>query len=697
MKYMLYLDESGNFKDNGKSYKASIVAGYLIKGNSLSEAAAANLLREVQCSNTAFSKININNFHGMESINSDTVEFMTKVMERLSKKGATLVSFINEKSRKLINTDITYVNVFSEGIMQLIKHLMAQNSGHVELNIYYAHRIYVSAKEQTGEIKRIEEEQYKDRIDERIILRLANYPQSMRDKIKYTLKTGNAKKEPLLMLADIANGVLRGLKSQLTPDQKIRLNALPQLKFKTLENTGWETIQRILAEGNVADAIFRWYGEFYDELNPKYKELFKTTLQTRLLDIGEGLRKVQHNIFSQYVKTLVDNRNYSSAKLLLKRVCDDYIKILKRNRIDDDLFEMDIHFFLLTIATHEGNIDVENKEIEICRHIFSKLPYTWENLDYYLSYKLREIEHFNNIFDFGNAITGASKLINILSNTVDVIQMIDELGSFADNVKSTTLAKVYNARGRYRCFASSDIAADYDSISGDLHKAKDNFVNDGDISRVYQSLSLLEEMKENYSAAIDNLKLAAGLSTHDSIDKLASSLYVNERLNSFMLTRYSSIMASIAFRDKSTAVEMFTVLAKYGIFDLIYNDNKVQYPNTVTKWKIGTCLALQGNNRAQKAYNNAIIQSLANPKQYTIFAQGLAMWAEKLALVKMGSKYGLDIFALKNKYLEFEMLIPDSMKKYFSEWKSELRSCCLISQGEARERLLKLSQTVPII
>ena len=74
MKYTLYLDESGNFEDNGKTYKPSIVAGYLFSGDGLTEESARNIMYEVKCSKLIFSNIDIKHFHGMESIDDNTVE-----------------------------------------------------------------------------------------------------------------------------------------------------------------------------------------------------------------------------------------------------------------------------------------------------------------------------------------------------------------------------------------------------------------------------------------------------------------------------------------------------------------------------------------------------------------------------------------------------------------------------------------------
>ena len=83
---------------------------------------------------------------------------------------------------------------------------------------------------------------------------------------------------------------------------------------------------------------------------------------------------------------------------------DKYIPFTKDVKIYNEQLDFDMHFFMLTIATHKGEVDVESEEISKCRSLVKKLPYTWENLEYYLNYKMREIEHLNNIFDFSATI-----------------------------------------------------------------------------------------------------------------------------------------------------------------------------------------------------------------------------------------------------------------------------------------------------
>lgn len=697
MKYTLYLDESGNFEDNGKTYKPSIVAGYLFSGDGLTEESARNIMYEVKCSKLIFSNIDIKHFHGMESIDDNTVEFMTKVSEKLSKKGGQLIAFVNEKSRKLVNTDVTYINVFAEGVIQLIKQLMNRDKGHVELNIYYAHRIHVKLKKETGENSRIEENEYRERIDERIILRLANLSQSMRSKIKYSLKTGNATKDAPLMLADIVNGVLRGLRNKLSREQLNRIENLNPWRFKTLENDSWEVIQRLIAEENIASALFRWYGEFYDELKNQFTDKFEMMIKEKISEISERQRKIQYSILSEQIKILVDSREYSIATNLLQRLIDKYIPFTKDVKIYNEQLDFDMHFFMLTIATHKGEVDAESEEISKCRSLVKKLPYTWENLEYYLNYKMREIEHLNNIFDFSATIGELNKLENILSNAVELIGMIDELDEFANNIKSTTLAKVLNSRGRIRCFGILDNDT-YELALKDFENARKHFVEESDISRVYQGMTLLECVFGNYDKAIRMLALSVGIDDDITYEKIISAIQKDGKFNQFVLVQYVNIMTKWSKINILESGKMYTALYNSSVVKKVLEENNICYPVTVIKWRIARYLAMKGNNKALSLYRNARKQSLVNKKQYTIYAQGLSMWAEQLALVKIGNKeYLNELTELINIYDEFSIKIPVSMQKYFTDWHEILEACKSLNQIEAKEGLLKISNNIPII
>ena len=140
--FELYLDESGQFKERGKYGHPSIVAGYLMH-KKCSEAWAENIFAKVQDKNSSFSKIDIKHFHAMEADQALIPEFNVCLLEALQNGGAEMVVFKNARGNDIVNSDITYLNVFDEGIFRLMYDLLVRFTGDIRLSITYAKRLQV--------------------------------------------------------------------------------------------------------------------------------------------------------------------------------------------------------------------------------------------------------------------------------------------------------------------------------------------------------------------------------------------------------------------------------------------------------------------------------------------------------------------------------------------------------------------------
>lgn len=110
--YHLYLDESGGFNELASNSEPSIVAGFLSETN-CTEARAKELLNMTKNFSEEFSTINVNNFHAMENRNPAISEFITQLLENMSKKNYKLVVFKNDKNYTSVNSDVIYLNVFA--------------------------------------------------------------------------------------------------------------------------------------------------------------------------------------------------------------------------------------------------------------------------------------------------------------------------------------------------------------------------------------------------------------------------------------------------------------------------------------------------------------------------------------------------------------------------------------------------------
>ena len=167
-KYQLFLDESGQFKEtnsNGKrKQKPSIVGGYLALNKNCNTYWANKLLKKIKESNSAFSNISIDPFHGKETADSNLSAFITSLLQELcSDEKVCLVEFKNERGLDIVNSDITYLNVLTEGIIQLILGLMKETDDDINLDIDFAQRVDVTQKEASNDriIQYINQKEYK--------------------------------------------------------------------------------------------------------------------------------------------------------------------------------------------------------------------------------------------------------------------------------------------------------------------------------------------------------------------------------------------------------------------------------------------------------------------------------------------------------------------------------------------------------
>ena len=175
----------------------------------------------------------------------------------------------------IVNGDVTYLNVLADGIIALLRVLLKGTDDDISLHVFYAQRTNVTEFERSNHRSPIDEEEYAERINERLALLITKLPTTEKKRIgrRVTLGRAVAIQNALLMLADAVCFALRGGKDLLNTEQKARIRDLPQLAFSVLEKETWETIQDCILQNHYAEAIFLWYGGYRKDLS-RYQEEF---------------------------------------------------------------------------------------------------------------------------------------------------------------------------------------------------------------------------------------------------------------------------------------------------------------------------------------------------------------------------------------------------------------------------------------
>lgn len=690
--YHLYLDESGNFNELANNSEPSIVAGFITEKN-CTEAQAKALLNMTKNSSENFSTINVNQFHAMKNSSPALGEFLTLLLENMSRKNYKLIVFKNDKSYTSVNSDVTYLNVFAEGIVNLLEKLLAQTTDEISLNVNYATRLNVAERDKHGIYMSLDEKSYLERIEERIDWRMLRLKNSERARITKKFSPAKADKFAPLMLADAVCFALRGGLKNFTSEQKARIKTLPTLKFQLTEKFLWRDIQNALIEDRIGEAVYSWYTRGTSTLLEEYDSSFKDSVAKKLGEMDDEQRKFQYDTLAQLIGNLVNRREFETVKNLVDALDKNFFPLIADKNLEAQELLFDMHFQRLTVATHEGNTLDEQREIELCRKILPTLPATCEMLDYFLKYKLRETEYLKNIYDFTGAIKELDRLERILSSTVELVKMIDELEDFAKNIRSTTLGKVIGSRAAAKIYLSATEPNLIWSAREDSDMAIEQFISESDKSRQFQMRSMLETRAGNFEESFTWLAKAFNVNENPTPAKVLSAIKNLSGGKNFELLHFANLMAAAMAAKKSLGREMFEAWTTQNAEDLLKGTN---YPVPVILWRVGKCRALQGQKTAKKFYDDAAKFLLETPRNLTLYSEGLLVEADRFATLDEGnnSKLLRKIQADYQKFSEFPL--PPTMRKAFSEWEKLDVAKKLLAE-ELKDFFKSLVQKIPVI
>lgn len=694
-KYYVYLDESGQFIETTKNGNVSIIAGFLSSDSSCTESRAEKFLADVKKTNTDFAGINIAPFHAMEETDNHTPQFIVELMEHMAKQKIDFVVLKSQRHYHIVNSDTTYLNVFAEGIVNLAKDMLSKTTDNVTLNVVYAKRVDMKKYHASGNKNTIKEKEYTDRIEERIALRMAQLKNNQRDRIKINLSAGSARKSKALMLADAVCYAFRGGKDYFNQNQKSRIKNLPCHKFSLMEKISWDSIQNALIDNRLAEALYSVYGFGMPSLSEEYMEIFEDALINKLKEIGASGRKLQYDTVSQIISSLVDRRDYDETIYFIDALEEKFFPLLKKENLYSTEFYFDVHFYKLTVLTHKSHTLKEQEEIDICRKILPSLPATCETLDYYLKYKLREVEHLKNIYAFENALNGLDNLENILSNMVDLVQMLDGLGEFGKNISSTTLGKVIGSRTATKIYLSYTDRNYIASARKDSDTAIKNFTSKSDKARQYQTRAMLETVAEKFSDALEWLGKAFDLEENVTAEKVLKSIINFQGLKIFGFLHYVNLMSAAITAGHPIGKSMYDAWINQNAESTL--PTNMEYPMPLIYHQIGKCRALQGNKNALKYYDEAIKKSLADSEDLTSYAAGLLIEADRFLMLSTGK----DLKVLNKLCADYKKFadtdIPESMRKIFGAFDSLEEKIKKDSEEKIREYLAEITKKIPFI
>lgn len=311
-----------------------------------------------------------------------------------------------------------------------------------------------------------------------------------------------------------------------------------------------------------------------------------------------------------------------------------------------------------------------------------------------MKYKLRETEYLKNIYDFSGAIKELDRLEKILSSTIELTKMIDELEDFAKNIRSTTLGKVIGSRAAAKIYLSATEPNLVRSAREDSDKAIEQFISESDKSRQFQMRSMLETRAGNFEESLAWLAKALNFKGYSTPAKVLAAIKNLSGDKNFELLHFANLMAAAMAAKKSLGREMFDAWTSQNAEDLL---NGTNYPVPVILWRAGQCRAFQGQKTAKNFYDDAAKLLLETPRNLTVFSEGLLVEADRFATLNESNSSKL-LRKIQADYQKFsELPLPPTMRKAFSEWEKIDNAAKKLSADDLKDFFKRLVKKIPVI
>lgn len=443
-KYRLYLDESGDFRNDNTNLhqNPSLVGGILVKDNAISTQAAEDILISI------FKKTEVH-------ANREEAQKRIATVEEIKNRGATLVIFENKERANILNNHLTYLNVVAEGIVKLKQRLIATDK-HATLEVVIATR---TVEREEGERKeRIAASEYHERLQEKLHLEIARGNLS-RKYLMIPVSYAVATKDPHLKLSDFVCNLylIRTSTSKFDEAQRKKIQELyKDCFYSSFIETNEERIQEMILKGHKEEAIFIALTE--DDIGMTMEAFVQRYLskeQTTEKELSNYLSQIMHRIDN----LIVNNFDYSGTKRILNRAYDELLYEIKRQGIPEDgRFELDILLYQYAIQTHTGDDDVWESD----KRFQAALKNTTDllvRMKYYIKYQNRRAMNFKNYFYYEEAIGILDETISHVKDFVDLMQFLEpneetpiayeELGKLYGSKGMNLLVVAYQEDGQY--------------------------------------------------------------------------------------------------------------------------------------------------------------------------------------------------------------------------------------------------------
>ena len=611
----LYLDESGSFNDEyvdqSKPTETSLVGGLLVPAGMMTEDYSQQLLPyHVHCC-------------------LEYKKYYLDVLETLKKQKARFVIFENKERLKVVNSDITYLNIISEGLVKLFRDLSSENHNNVSVNVFVATRKAMSASSGIITYK-----QYTDRLEEKILLALGrNHVTGC----AYNVEFRDARTFKQLDFADIIcnTWLTRKRNKKFTADEQSRIEKIysGQPVYPVFEDAITSYVNQLMLEGHYGEAIY--------QICTLQKLIGFTALRNKLIKALDSSAEYEQELWFKHISLLIDKHCRMRQYMEGIRLAENYIKYFLEpmKELEGikclDFWRFDTEYYLLTMYDHIGNPVKCQEYHNSCMENIACVNRSWEHIDYYFGFCIRELNVMMGRFQFEEVLEKSRELINVFSEAKDLFGVIKTYNGTEQPLRSELLGKGYGVQVEVMINLLKKKPELFDEAVATSDKAINEFTDHRDLSRQYQWRCLLLACAGKPAEALEWLLKAQVLTEGaDPIESFINEAYLMKPgTYDFLLWHYSNIMVLFKEQDDSSGDEMAKALMSHPRFlEDVANEDKKNHPWHLVLWNCGKYARMTGNLSVYKQMHRKAMEiACTNRDNVTMMTFAISISADRLS------------------------------------------------------------------
>lgn len=696
--FELYLDESGKFIKDDPKKSPSLIGGILVKKGALSIEKAQNIMQEA-IGKVEEKYVHINDISKKDKKLSGNVA--VKILKQIKEIPAYIVIFENNELLNFNDDKLLYLNIMSEGIINLLEKLSLEKEEGLELNVIAARRKDLSDNDKII----IEMDEYSKRIKERIYMKIAEKNLFLSKNCKVNFELASARKNAKLMLSDVVcNSRLTRKSEKFNEEEKEFLENLfnnSKYMFNIFRTNIQKKLSEYLLQNNIVDAIF-----LINEVDDaKVQKELTNLIINNINTMQVANLRIQLELLSLKIRSIIDvQRNLLLCEKFLINIQENIVEKIKVKDFIINKLKLDVSLYLLTIYTHQGNNIKSKEQIEISKKELKEISGSWDFLEYYYILKTREAIYYNTCYNNKKTIEVLTEAIEKFKLVIETMEEIEEFGT----IKSDILAKAVGTRLQaYTNLITPNTDKElkeeyYNKAVEDSEFAIEQFVSKTDKQRQYQYRCMLEISMGKFKDAEKYLMKVVGLNEINFKKFLEEVANIQDFSKHFIMVDYLELMANTRNEEMyKEYIENKEIYEEYTLEEIenqnLYNNNSKflgMHPFEIIYWKLGQYLKNINKDQAIKYFNKAI-EICKQMNEPAINILELAVQADKLRISK---NMKADKQTIINKYksiMEDEEL--SEMQEFLLTLKDEFEIIEIIEDAESiKMACKKISEEIKI-